>query len=302
MILFEMRSSSIIILVLISCLVLFCGAETVEEKIAAADKALKDNKYDDAISLFDSVIEMSPNDYLNYYKRATALLIRSRHQKALSDLGKSLELKPDFIQGRTRRGKLFLSLGDYASARQDFELILKEKPDNSIASEQINIANQAEQAFKIAKSAFEGKDYFAAKEHLNRVIESSSDFLEPRIMRATCNNALRDYNAVLDDTSKALRLRPDSIKALLLRGKAFYFLGQNDVALTHFQQALKYDPDEKEVKAEWKKIKNIEKWTKNAIESLNSGNPAEAIEPLGWALEASSDNPFCSSTTLFISL
>lgn len=45
-----------------------------------------------------SLSELDPSNYLTYFKRAAVYLALGQTKKALPDLGRTVELKPDFYQ------------------------------------------------------------------------------------------------------------------------------------------------------------------------------------------------------------
>ena len=103
---------------------------------------------------------------------------------------------------------------------------------------------------------------------------------------------------------RALKANPDNANALLLRAKAFYQLGQVEGALNHLKEALRYDPDHKLCKEEWKvfftlylnvhllvqRLKNLDKWTKAAESEFNQDKFQEAIDHYALAIQTASDN------------
>jgi DnaJ family protein C protein 3 len=66
-------------------------------------------------------IEYDPNDYISYYKRATAYLSLGKTNPAIDDFSKILTLKPGFKQALLERAKLYLADGEYKLAKQDLE-------------------------------------------------------------------------------------------------------------------------------------------------------------------------------------
>jgi hypothetical protein len=52
--------------------------QTPLEYRQAGDKALNENKYEEAISLYSTAINLDSEDYTNFYKRAAVYLIRGK--------------------------------------------------------------------------------------------------------------------------------------------------------------------------------------------------------------------------------
>lgn len=88
-----------------------------------------------------------------------------------------------------------------------------------------------------------------------------------------------------------MKSQPENLDALYLRGKAFYYLGQNDAAINHFREALKYDPENSKCKAEFKKIKKVDKALSAGDSFLSQGKAQDALAEFTTALETDSENP-----------
>jgi len=97
-------------------------------------------------------------------------------------------------------------------------------------------------------------------------------------MSAECALKSGEYTRVLEDTTKMLKLWPNDLKALLLRGKSYYQMGHNDAANNHYRQCQKADPDYKPCIKEYKLIKNILKLTQSGSESVEHGQWNEALK------------------------
>lgn len=50
----------------------------------------------DALSHYHAAVDLDPNNYLTYFRRATVFLAIGKSKAALPDLDKVLEIKPDF--------------------------------------------------------------------------------------------------------------------------------------------------------------------------------------------------------------
>ena len=56
-----------------------------------------------------------------------------------------------------------------------------------------------------------------------------------------------------------LKGQHDNVQALFLRGKSYFYLDDQSMAKRHFGEALKYDPEHKQAKAEFAKVKSLYK-------------------------------------------
>jgi len=265
---------------------------SIEQYIEAGDKALKEGQIDVAIKQFTAAINENGETYLPFFKRATAYLVKSKNKPALMDLNRVLEIKPDFIQARIRRSKLLLSFGKYDSARTDFNEVLKDKPDHEASLKQLPDVEKGQNLLPLAVASMESKNYEEARTLYSDLLDISSDFIDARLKRATCNFELKEYNSVIEDTMKVLKNEAENLEALYLRGKALYLLGQNEAATNHFQQALRYDPDNDKCRKEYKKIKKVDKAMANGDRLFADSKFQEALEEYQSAQETDPDNHF----------
>lgn len=78
--------------------------------------------------------EKDPDNYLSYYKRATAYLSLGRNNAAVEDFSKILDLKPDFDQALIQRAKIYAKEGDFDLAKKDLEKYTKTHPKDAEAA------------------------------------------------------------------------------------------------------------------------------------------------------------------------
>lgn len=73
-------------------------------------------------------------------------------------------------------------------------------------------------------------------------------------------SALNHFPAgVVSLTGQILRLEPANVPALLLRGHAYLHLGDIPVAVRHFSEALRSDPDHREAMALFRSLKQLQR-------------------------------------------
>lgn len=56
-----------------------------------------------------------------------------------------------------------------------------------------------------------------------------------------------------------LKGQPNNVQALYLRGKSYFYMDDQSMAKRHFGEALKYDPEHTEAKAEFSKVRTLYK-------------------------------------------
>lgn len=109
------------------------GSGTVEPPslkpiVSRANVLLSAGQFHDAAKSYSDAIELSPADYLLYYKRATAYFSLSRHPAALDDIEAVLRMTDGtFHHAFLMKARIHSKEGDWAKARQ----ILKRYTDKA---------------------------------------------------------------------------------------------------------------------------------------------------------------------------
>ena len=63
--------------------------------------------------------------------------------------------------------------------------------------------------------------------------------------QAQCQYHLKEYYGAISDTGSLLKSYPRHIQAYQLRGEAYFRLNDMEMAVKHFREALKLDPEHK---------------------------------------------------------
>lgn len=82
-----------------------------------------------------TTIERDPENYLSYYKRATAYLSLGRSNAAVDDFSRILDIKPDFDQALLQRARIYAKEGDFDLAQADLQKYVKAHPEIEEATE-----------------------------------------------------------------------------------------------------------------------------------------------------------------------
>eukprot|EP00937_MAST-01D_sp_MAST-1D-sp2_P003082 g3082.t1 len=81
---------------------------------------------------------------------------------------------------------------------------------------------------------------------------------------AKAHVSLGEHQDALSVTARALKLEPESVDALQLRGESYLALGDSVLAMRHFRQALRLDPEHKRCKALYRRVKKMDQCRKRA--------------------------------------
>jgi DnaJ homolog subfamily C member 3 len=72
--------------------------KSASQHVSEGNRLLAEGSYSEAARAYSEAIDLDPNSYVNYYKRATAYLSLGRHTPALEDFDSILKLNPGFVQ------------------------------------------------------------------------------------------------------------------------------------------------------------------------------------------------------------
>lgn len=215
------------------------------------------SKYDGALGLLNAVLELDPNHSEAYRQRASVFRHRCRHKEAESDYNKFLELKPGT-----------------ASVEKELAQLL-----------------QAQNALQSAYTQSDAGEFSKVLEYVNKIVlVFSPGCLKAKLLKAKALLALKDYSNVISETGFILKEDEDNLDALLLRGRAYYYLADHDVANRHYQKGLRLDPEHSELKKAYFGLKKLLKKTKSAEDNAAKSKFRVAVEDYKAALAMDPDH------------
>lgn len=237
-------------------------------------------KYRDAISSYGKAIKIDPSNEKLYYKRSRSLSKIGNYKMELKDLNQVLKIKPDYMAALAFRGKVYYILGDCDSAKNDFQAVLKIKPTHGDAKKMHPKTIQCQEKVKQAKNYLAQRRYNQAEISLTELIDDIGKSPRLQLLRAQVRYEQGLFFEAVADCGDVVKKEQDNIIALLLRGKAYYALGDHEMATRHFKEALSQDPDHKESKDWFKKLQKILKLTKLGMKKAKSANNNDQEEAL----------------------
>ena len=112
---------------------------------------------------------------MSYYKRATVFMALSRSRPALTDLDKVIQLKPDFVQARVKRGVILTKMGRLDEAHIELERVLAKDPGNDEANKLYVQIEPLEVSIREIRDFIASKNFQPALDRLSEVIEVKID-------------------------------------------------------------------------------------------------------------------------------
>lgn len=82
------------------------------------NKAFSEGRYDQAIIHFTDAINVDPKNHILYSNRSGAYASMKEYKKALEDADKTVDIKPDWAKGYSRKVTALIYLGNYDEAEK----------------------------------------------------------------------------------------------------------------------------------------------------------------------------------------
>jgi tetratricopeptide (TPR) repeat protein len=188
---------------------------------------------DASIEDMHSVIEVQPENGVNYFLRGVLYYELQDYTTALTDFNKAIELRPEDGNNYAWRGIVHYELKDYPAALTDFNKAIELRPeDPSIYAWRGHVH-------------YELKNKSAALMDFSKAIElRPEDGLNYYWRGRLIHRESKDYPAALTDFNKAIELRPEDPSIYAWRGRVHYELKNKSAALMDFSKAIELRPED----------------------------------------------------------
>jgi len=264
---------------------------------SSAEVAFSKGEIDQALKLWEQVIEIEPRNENNFFKRYRVYIRQQKLREALADLNSALEINPKNENILVSRGKLHLKMGKCFDAEKDFLLLKGVNPNHKDTALRED-AHSCYEAIAESDKAYNHKQWAVARDYINhamRYAESSPSLL---MRRAWCYFFLEDQYESISDTGKVLKMESDNLEALELRGRSYYILGEFDTAMNHYRKGLKFDPEHKGIKDMYRIIKKVQDLQKKAKKASDANDHKKAVELLKKLVELDPNHSTLAPQTL----
>lgn len=186
-----------------------------------------------------------------------------RFDKAVVWFDSALRLSPGNTSYLINRGIAYMERKEIPYAKADFEMVLKNEPENSLALHNLAvlksfegkdetqklldsaIAKNKNLPYPRAERAFyrmQNNDLVGALEDYNELVRMEPTISENYSARGLVKEKLKDLEGALQDYSKAITLDEGSQKAWLGRGNVMSKIGKWKDATDDYTVAIKLDP------------------------------------------------------------
>ncbi|XP_057471209.1 dnaJ protein P58IPK homolog [Actinidia eriantha] len=232
-----------------------------------------------------SALDGKPGDAAELFGRVSQSIKVKRYSEALDDLNAAIETDPTLSEAYWHRASILRQLCRYEDSENNYKKFLEMKPGNSAAEKELSQLLQSQSALETAKSLFDSGDVTKSLHYIDKVVLVFSPACSrAKLLKVRLLLAAKDYSGAISETGYILKEDENNLDALLLRGRAYYYLADHDVASRHFQKGLRLDPEHSELKKAYFGLKNLLKKTKSAEDNVNKGKLRLAVEDYKAAL------------------
>jgi tetratricopeptide (TPR) repeat protein len=113
------------------------GSHTVDLLMEKGLKAMEEQSFDIALTMFNAIIEIKPEFAEGWNKRATLHYMLGRHAESIKDIERTLKLEPRHFGALSGLGLVQLALKHHAEALKAFQRALDANPHLPNAQQQI---------------------------------------------------------------------------------------------------------------------------------------------------------------------
>ncbi|XP_073155329.1 dnaJ protein P58IPK homolog [Henckelia pumila] len=226
-----------------------------------------------------AAIDGKTGDAAALFERVSESIKMKKYSEALADLNAAIGADPALSEAYWRRASVLRQLCRYEESEKSYKKFLEMKPGNSVAEKELSQLYQAQNAFDSSNSLFETGEFSKALEYIDKVVlVFSPACTKAKLLKARLLIASKDYSSAISEAGYILKEEDDNLEALLLRGRAYYYLADHDVATRHYQLGLRLDPEHGELKKAYFGLKNLIKKTKSADDNASKGKLRLAVE------------------------
>ncbi|KAL8508836.1 hypothetical protein ACS0TY_016150 [Phlomoides rotata] len=219
------------------------------------------------------------------FERVSESIKVKKYSVALAELNAAIEANPALSEAFWNRASILRQLCRYEESEESYKKLLDMKPGNSVAEKELSQLQQAKSALDSANTLFDSGDYTKALEYLEKVVLVFSPACsKAKLLKVRLLTAAKDYSSAIAETGYILKEDEDDLEALLLRGRAYYYLADHDIAIRHYQKGLRLDPEHGKLKRAYFGLKNLLKKTKSAEDNASKGKLRLAVEEYKAAL------------------
>ncbi|KAK7389292.1 hypothetical protein VNO78_24162 [Psophocarpus tetragonolobus] len=249
------------------------GKEQAQKEKEAGNAAYKKKDFETAIAHYTMALEFDDQDISYLTNRAAVYLEMGKFEECIKDCERAVErgreLRSDFkmiARALTRKGTALFKMAkcskDYDSVIETFQKALTEHR-NPDTLKKLNEAEKAKKELeqqeyfdpKLAdeerekgNELFKQQKYPEAMKHYTEAIKRNPKDAKAYSNRAACYTKLGAMPEGLKDSEKCIELDPTFSKGYTRKGAVQFFMKEYDKAMETYQEGLKHDPNNQELR------------------------------------------------------
>ena len=121
------------VILLVPLILLTCNTfadSPVEELHKESAMLVSQERYNEALDIFDQILEIDPNNVKALINRSAVLITIGEYQKGINDTDRILTIEPNNIKALSNKGKALANIGLTYDAIENFEKAIEIDPDN----------------------------------------------------------------------------------------------------------------------------------------------------------------------------
>ncbi|KAE9585458.1 hypothetical protein Lal_00018355 [Lupinus albus] len=232
-----------------------------------------------------------PGNSAELFERVSESIKVKHYTEALDDLNAAIEADPNLSEAYLFRASVLRQLCRYDQSESSYKKFLELKPEHSAAEKELSQLLQAKSALETAHSLYDSGNFTKALEYIDKVVlVFSPACTKAKLLKVKLLIADKEYEDATAESGFILKEDENNLEALLLRGRAYYYLADHDVATRHFQKGLRLDPEHSELKKAYFGLKKLLKKSKSAEDTASKGKLRVAVEEFKGALALDPDH------------
>lgn len=205
------------------------------------DDLFGQQRYREAITAYNKVVQANSEDYAAWFKRGMALEHLQFYEDAIASYDHVLQLCPQDYLAWYKQGNAYAQLQRYLEAFEAFEQVVQLQPENYWAWHDRGLALEGLERYEEAIAAFD------------RAVQLKPDFqlaianrkrLLSQLKHVDTLYHLEHYDEALDSCERAIAQNPEDGLAWFMRGMALENLHRYEEAIAAYQRVLDIQPDD----------------------------------------------------------
>jgi serine/threonine protein kinase/tetratricopeptide (TPR) repeat protein len=235
-----------------------------EQALKEGDTYYRARRYEEALAVYERVIQMDPRDARAYSNKGSALRKLKRYKEALEAYERALTIEPKSAFVWISKGKIYYSSKRFDEALVAYNHALAINPNNPV--------------IWVSK----GNVLYALKRHhealdaYDSALAITPDDASTWASKGEVLYRQKRYREALESYNRALAITPDDASIWLAKGNKLYKLKRYDEVLAAYEQILAITPNKASI---WSNKGNVLYQVERYNEALVAYNKALTITP-----------------------